>query len=288
MARLNRLVELFERDQPAFGVFCGNLSTRSAAALGASGLDFVFVDFEHTPYDLTRLEAFLLALHSRGRVLEKGSLQPDVVPLVRIPSYGRENLQLFTKQVLDLGAMGVVAPHVSTPGEALNAVRAARFPPMRAASDHGPGGQRGIGYGWACHVWGVGGEEYARVADLWPLDPDGELLLIPMIETGEAVRDLEQILDVPGIGAVFIGPSDLAASLGLPDGHPDVEPVLDQVARVCRSRGIPCGAFASASNMEQRLAQGFRLIALGGDTGLPAAQAAALAEGRRLREGTAR
>jgi 4-hydroxy-2-oxoheptanedioate aldolase len=281
MERLNKLIDLFTQDRPAFGVFATALSTRAAVSLGSSPLDFVVFDLEHSPFDLSRLETCLLAMTNRRRILEKGSLQPDVVPLVRIPANGREMTQSAIKQALDLGAFGVVAPHVNNAAEALNAVRAARFPQMRGAPDFEPAGQRGVGYGYPAHTWGLSGEEYARRADLWALDPAGELLLVCMIESRDALNNLDQVLDTPGIGAAFIGASDLAFSLGLPDGHPEVETYVAQILAACARRNIPCGLFAGAGDVEERIRQGFRLLALGSDTGLSAGVSAALEAGRR-------
>src|SRR5688500_12318316 len=189
VVRLNRVIELMEQKQPAFGIFSSNLSARTGAALAASKLDFVIIDLEHSPYDVTRLEHYLLGMIDKRQILQKRSLQPNVVPLVRVPSAGREQLLFVIKQVLDLGVMGLVVPHVDTAADALATVRACRFPQLNASADFEPAGVRGIGYGWPARQWGLTGGEYAERADLWPLDPRGELILWIMIETKQAVEN---------------------------------------------------------------------------------------------------
>lgn len=82
--RLNRMIELFEAQIPALGIFVLNIGSRGAAAMASSALDFVIIEMEHTPFDPAKLEAYLLAMTDKRRILEKASLQPDVVPLVRI------------------------------------------------------------------------------------------------------------------------------------------------------------------------------------------------------------
>ena len=86
--RLNKLIELIENDQPAFGVLSFDYSLNNARSMATSGLDFVFIDMEHAPFDVERLREFLLGMTNKRSILEKGSLQPDVVPFVRIPAAG--------------------------------------------------------------------------------------------------------------------------------------------------------------------------------------------------------
>lgn len=266
--RLNKVVELMEKGQPAFGIFSQNLSPRTAASVSSSGLDFVIIDLEHSPFDLSRLETYLLGMVDRRQILKKGNLQPNVMPLVRVPSAGREHLLFVIKQVLDLGPFGLVIPHVDNAEDALAAVRASRFPQLRNVADHEPAGLRGVGYGWPARYWGLSGSEYGERADLWPLDPKGELLVWIMIETHSAVENCHAIAKTPGVGGLFIGPSDLAFSMGVPLGSPEVEEAMKTVLAAAREAGIPCGTLTGSSQVEKRLQQGFRFLAIGGDSGL--------------------
>jgi hypothetical protein len=140
---LNRTVETLAGGKPAFGLFSGDFSLANARALAASELDFVFIDMEHSPFDVETLHAFLLGMTDKGRLLEKGNLQMDVTPLVRIPMNGRESLQWQVKQVLDAGAFGIVFPYVETREEAENAIRSMRYPQRQGDAAMEPGGLRG-------------------------------------------------------------------------------------------------------------------------------------------------
>jgi 4-hydroxy-2-oxoheptanedioate aldolase len=268
--RLNRVIERTEKKEPVFGIFSHNVSTRTGAAVGSSGIDFVIIDLEHSPYDVTRLEAYLLGMIDKRQILQKGNLQPNVVPIVRIPSAGREQLLFVIKQVLDLGVFGLLVPHIDTAEDALAAVRAVRFPQMRGVADFEPQGLRGVGYGWPARYWGLTGAEYGERADVWPLDPKGELLLWLMIETASSIENIESIVRTPGVSGLFVGPSDLAFSMGLPFNHPEVEAAIEKVARACSAAGVPCGTLTGGAGVKRRLEQGFQFLAVGGDSSVSA------------------
>lgn len=91
--RLNRYIQLMEEKKPAFGVFSSIVSTRNGAAMAGSGLDFVIIDLEHSPFDLSQLEGYLLGMVSKGEILKKGNLQPGVVPFVCVPAAGRAGME---------------------------------------------------------------------------------------------------------------------------------------------------------------------------------------------------
>jgi 4-hydroxy-2-oxoheptanedioate aldolase len=264
--RINKFIELMEKGKPAFGVFSSNVSVRTGATMASSGLDFVIIDLEHSPYDVTRLEGYLLGMINKRDLLKNG-LQQRTVPFVRVPSAGREQLQFIIKQVLDLGPMGLVVPHVDTAEDALAVVQASRFPQLNGVRDFEPQGKRGVGYGWAARYWGLSGTDYAARADLWPLDPKGELVLWLMIETKAAIENTRDIAATPGIGGLFIGPSDLAFSLGVPLGDPAVELAIEKTVAAAKESGIPVGTLCGSSHVEKRLAQGFRFLAVGSDSG---------------------
>lgn len=264
--RLNRLIGLLETKQPAIGIFSLNLSPRTAAWVASSNVDFVVIDLEHSPYDPSRLETYLLALTDKRQILQKSSLQANVTPIVRVPSAGREHLLFVIKQVLDLGPMGILVPHVDTAEDALAAVRAMRYPQPRGSAYYEPTGMRGVGLNWAARQWGLNGSDYAQRADLWPLNPRGEMVLWLMIETRQAVENIREIVRVPGIGGLFVGPTDLSFAMGLPRGHPEVEQAMSQVLAACREAGVPCGTFDP--QVAKRLREGYQFLAIGSDEGL--------------------
>ena len=147
-----------------------------------------------------------------------------MTPFVRIPPNGGENSQWIAKQVLDIGVYGIVWPHVSTVEDARNAVQACRYPRPREAKYYDPAGQRGDAPTTAARYWGLTAQEYYPRADAWPLNPQGEILVVIMCEEKRAIANLPKMLEqVPGIGVVLIGEGDLSQDLGYPRQyeHPD-------------------------------------------------------------------
>ena len=262
--RLNKAIELFEASQPAVGLLAFDYSLNNARSLARSDLDFIIIDMEHAPYDVERLRQFLLGMTDKRAILETGSLQPSVVPFVRIPAIGQENLLSMTKQVLDVGAFGVMFPSINSAAEAEKAVRAMRYPQLLGAEDSEPKGLRGRNPSNARWYWGI--EDYHARADVWPLDPRGELLAIIQIETLEAVEAADEIMSVPGVGAIFIGPLDLATDMGYASASaPEVEAQIQKVLAACLTHDVPCAITTNAESIERRLQQGFRLVTRGVD-----------------------
>lgn len=279
---LNRTIETLEAGKPAFGIFSGDFSLANARALATSELDFIFIDMEHSPFDLETLQAFLLGMTDKARVLKKDNLQMDVTPLVRIPMNGRENLQWLVKQVLDVGAFGIVFPYVETRAETENAIRSMRYPQRRGDAAMEPAGTRGASPGIARWFWGA--SDYFDRADVWPLDRKGDLLAVIQIESQKAVENIDDIAAVPGIGAIFIGPSDLSISYGVPGqlDHPEVAAAMQKVLQVCKRRNIPCGLTTSAGTVADYLGEGYSFVTVGywNDAGISGGVAEALAIGR--------
>jgi 4-hydroxy-2-oxoheptanedioate aldolase len=278
--RLNRAVERLAAGRVTFGILSHDRSLENARALARSGLDFVIIDMEHGPLDIESLRMFLLGMTDKQRILAKGNLQMDVTPLVRLPANGRDQATFLVKQVLDVGAMGVMFPYINTAAEAELAVRAMRYPQRRGVSDFDPPGLRGSGPGIPDWFWGV--SNYQELADVWPLDPRGELLSVIQIESEEGLKNVEAIAAVPGVSALFIGPADLALSLGYPADAPPVEAAIQTILKTARSRQLAIGITASAASVERRLKEGFNVVTVGfGDGGITPDAAAALAVGRK-------
>ena len=278
--RVNKLIELFENDEPGFGVLSFDYSLNNARSLATSGLDFVFIDMEHAPFDVERLREFLLGMTNKRSILEKGSLQPDVVPFVRIPAAGgAEELIAQAKQVLDVGVFGIFFPAVHTREQAELAVRATRYPQYNGAPDFEPAGLRGRNPSNAAWYWGV--SDYHAKADVWPLDPQGELLAMMFIESAEGAENIDEIIAVPGLGGIFIGPSDLSTSMGYSSpAAPQVEEAIQRVLQACLANDVPCAITTGAGSVQDRIEQGFSFVTVGADGGLNANAANALQMGR--------
>ncbi len=242
--RLNQVIEQLEQGKPAL-----------------ANQHWQFIDMEHSPYAVDRLATMVAGLKPEG------ATRPRLTPVVRIPYEGKDAVDVAIKQVLDVGVLGVIVPHVDTREQAQRAVRAMRYPPQRGTKLPEPAGIRGWGPFGAAKYWGLGLPDYARRADVWPLNPEGELLLLVMVESPEAVARIDEILSVPGVGGVLIGPSDLSMTMGVgtPAANPkapEVETATAVVARACVARTMACGTFESPDR-EARIAQGFRLFPTG-------------------------
>ena len=278
--RYNKMIDLLEQGRPVFvaGVV-GNGNLDELTFIADADYDGVIIETEHEGFSFSTLRISLQFLLNRKRIAAKGSLQPDVVPLVRIPPNARDRDQWVIKQMLDTGVYGLVLPHLNTVADAQAAVVAARYPQVPGVADFEPAGQRG----WsrvACRYWGLTPQEYYDAADLWPLDPDGNLLLMGIVEEIEGIKNIRDILrQVKGIGAIWAGPGDLSISMGLRGDtkHPKVQEALLRVLATCKEFDVPCAVGATADEVGMRLEQGFRII-----IAAPAKSTPVLEQRRRL------
>jgi 4-hydroxy-2-oxoheptanedioate aldolase len=269
-ARLNRMIELWEQGKPAIGAFARFRDGDAAIYYSQSQLDFVIFDMEHGAADFTQYKTFLQFMVDKAQLLKKGNLQPNVTPLARIPSNGSEKNQWVIKQALDAGAFGLMSPHIRNVEEARALVANSRYPQKVGATDNDPPGERGVAPAYAARYWGIPVAEYFERADAWPLDPEGEIAVIAMIESAEGVKNIRQILmEVKGISAIFIGPNDLSTSLGYPGqmDHPETEKAVQQVLAVAREFSVPCGILVFKHNIEKRVKEGFKYLVIAGTPG---------------------
>lgn len=222
-------------DRPLVGVWVCSGSPVAAEVVAGSGLDWTLIDGEHSPIGLESILALLQAVAPY-----------PITPVVRVPG----NDPVWIKQVLDVGAQNILVPMVNTAADAASAVAATRYPPR---------GIRGVGSALArAGQWGRI-ENYLHRAH-------GITSLTVQIETDAAVRSARAIAEVDGVDAVFIGPSDLAASMGLlgEQEHPDVVAAVETTIAEVRATGTPVGVNAFNPVMARRyLAAGasFALVA---------------------------
>jgi 4-hydroxy-2-oxoheptanedioate aldolase len=248
----NALKALWRKGAVAHGAWLSIPSSVSAEVVARLGFDYVCIDLQHG----------LAGPESAVAMLQAISLGTSS-PVVRVPW----NEPGIIGRMLDAGAMSIIVPMVNSPAEARAAVAACRYAPAGARS-FGPARaflQEGPGY-------------FANA--------NAEVACIPMIETVQALEQLDAILDVPGIDAVYVGPADLSVTLGLPPGNNDREPrfvaALEKVVAGCRARGIVPGIHASAALAARRREMGFQMITVSGDqTALSEATRADLALARK-------
>jgi 4-hydroxy-2-oxoheptanedioate aldolase len=230
------------------GLWSSLCSPITAEIIGDAGFDWILLDTEHSPNETPSLLAQMQAM-ARG----------TATPIVR-PAW---NDPVLIKRVLDIGAPAILVPFVQSAEEARMAVAACRYPPA---------GIRGI------TVSGRGAR-YGRVKD-YLKKADAEVCVLVQVETREALEALEAIAAVDGIDGVFVGPSDLAASLGHigNPAHPEVQAAIEDAARRLKAVGKPSGILAPVEADARRYIEwGYGFVAVGSDLGLLAKNADALA-----------
>jgi 4-hydroxy-2-oxoheptanedioate aldolase len=278
--RLNSAIKVLEQGKPTFVTFSAP-EIGAAQAIAAAPYDGVVFEMEHNPYDIRMLRDCMQYMLDRRQIVQSASPAPAVAPMVRIPPNGGEMSQWVAKQVLDIGVYGIVWPHVSTVEEARNAVAACRYPRPPSAPYFEPAGQRGDAPRTAARYWGITQPEYYGRADVWPLNPKGEVLVVIMCEEVRAIKNLPKMLkDVPGIGVVLVGEGDLSQDMGFPRqyDHPPVAAAINEILAICKEHNVACGhPHVDSNNVETVLNKGFRWL-----MPAPTQSFAALERGRKL------
>lgn len=223
-------------DPPRLGMWVKIPSIETIEMIAHVGYDFIVVDLEHGPMTLESCYRAIVVAQGRG-----------LAALVRMPDASGA----LTQRVLDMGADGLLVPHVTSPAVARTIVSAAMFP---------PDGGRGLGTTSRAGMWGLNSTptyvERSRT----------DVLRIPQIEDPEAVESAEEICTVDGVNAILIGLGDLSLSVGLPATDPAVEAMTDRVLRAAAESGIPCGtAVRTAQAAAAAAARGFDFVVLGND-----------------------
>jgi 4-hydroxy-2-oxoheptanedioate aldolase len=259
---LNPVIAKLAAGKTVYGLInSGDLSVVNARETARAPVDFVYADMEHSPLDFPGLAIFLLGLTDKAAILSKGNLQPNVALFARFPPEADQS-NWVVKQALDIGLMGVIFNGVDTKEQAVSAVRSMRYPPLKGETRREPIGIRGYGTGGATWAWGVNAAEYERRADVWPLNPEGDLLAVIMIESEEGLKNLNEIAAVPGVGALFLGAgSDLSRSMGVRPNAPELEAAFQQVLSACKSHKVACAITAGgAADVARRVKEGWNII----------------------------
>jgi 4-hydroxy-2-oxoheptanedioate aldolase len=250
----NRFKRALAEGRQQIGLWCSLPGTYAAEAVAGSGFDWLLFDTEHSPGDVLTVLGQLQAVAPY-----------DVSPVVRPAS----NDTVLIKRFLDIGAQTLLIPYVQNAEEADRAVAAMRYPPE---------GVRGVsGLTRATRFGRVPG--YAKRAA-------EELCLIVQVETGAALKALESIAAVAGVDAVFIGPADLAASLGHAGepGHPEVVAAVEDAVRRLRAIGKPAGILTPDTAFAAHCIElGTTFTAVGIDVGILARTTEKLAQQFRTR-----
>jgi len=246
---VNRFKHATAAGQLQIGLWSQLVSSIAVEVIADGGYDFVVVDAEHAPNDLATVLPML-------QVLDRSPASA----IVRVPWL---DVVLF-KRYLDIGAQTLLIPFVETPEQAAEAVSFSRYPAA---------GVRGVA---TCHR----ANRYGRV-DRYLETAAEEICLVVQVETRLGLDNLEAIAAVDGVDAIFIGPSDLSASLGHLGNaaHPEVQEAIAAVPRRLEASGKPAGILAGVEATAKRhVEQGFVFVAVGSDLSLLATQSAAVAK----------
>jgi len=262
LPRLNGVIRALEQGQHALTCFAP-AEVNSAVAMATSKFDGCVFEIEHSPWDGRQLRDCLQYMLNRAQ-LAGASLAPVVTPLARVPVNGAEMAQWQAKQALDVGCYGLVFPHISTVEEAANAVGACRYPRLKGKPLYEPPGLRGDGPAAAARYWGLSLQEYYQKADVWPLNPQGEIFCVLQVEDTRGVENLDDILaNVPGIGCILIGEGDLSQELGYPRQyeHKVVLEWMKCVVDTCKKHNVVVGhPHVEQGNAERVVREGYRLL----------------------------
>ena len=262
-AHLNPAIEKLASGRSIYGVLTQDLSRENARLLARRGTDFIFVDMEHSPLNMDALANFVVASNDKAHTVKSGP-QPQSAIIVRMPPYASENAAWAVKQALDIGVMGFVFNTVETKEEAEAAVRSMRYPPWKAFpnTQKGPAGIRGWSPGGAVWAWGIDTEEYRRRADLWPLNPEGDLMAIMIIETQIGIKNVDAIAQVPGVTALSAAAGgDLSSSYGVPANAPEIEAARQTILQACVKHRVVCWISPTGKpDQDRRLKEGWRMI----------------------------
>ena len=264
---LDPVVEKLAHGQPIVGIQTDDMSLQNCHSLARIDFDYAYVDMEHGPLNLDGLAYCIAAMVDKAAVLKKGNAQPKVALFARFPAYGRdlESNDWIVKQALDMGLMGIIFNGVDTKEQMTRLIQYMRYPQPKSSKYPQPSGMRGYAPGNATFAWGISAPEYERHADVWPLNPEGDLLAIPMIETAEGLKNVNEIAAVPGVGAIFIGAGgDLHQYLGVAQDAPEVEQARQTILAACKAHNVACGITAlTKAEIDRRLAEGWKMIRTG-------------------------
>ena len=247
--RINRCIDLMEAGHPIYYTNAGELTYENGKKQSQTWADFLIVDFEKDPFDVVGLNQFMQGIVDGGPTPD-GYRMATVLATLPANAKTRNEVEANAWQVrhvLSAGIHGILHTHARQADAVRAFVEQVRWPfqTIGVGRDGGLGqGQRGAG-GQAkpAALWGMTPQEYTRVSDPWPLNPDGELILGLKLEDRECVANAEFTAAVPGISFAEWGPGDMGMSLGYSDAHDPPYPDDMQAARrrimdACKDAGL--------------------------------------------------
>ena len=270
--RIKKAIELILQGEPvyvALSYLHGKLGYETGQAMASTWADAINVDMEHEPFDVRGLQAFMEGLVAGGPTAS-GHRTPAVIVQLPLNARGgaevRANDWMF-KQVLSQGVHGVMLTHAGSPEAATAFVEGCRFPFQTAGVGAGleQGWRGSSGERFASTSWGVDPAQYLRVADPWPLNPAGELILGVKVENRFAINQVATTCAVPGLCAAEWGPADMAFSFGYAEKRPhptppELEAAGQRLRQACRDNGLNYWHAVTPDNVRHWLDEGARFL----------------------------
>ena len=270
MQRVNRAIELLSQGQPVYSSVVGEPDYERGREQARTWADCLILDMEHHPFEPAALHAFMRGL-IEGEPTARGHRTPAV--LVTLPTDGSSEAVVranawMVRQALAAGVHGLLLCHAETPAAVRAFVEAARYPFQRAGVGRGlDEGRRGAGgQVAAAAVWGLAAADYLERADVWPLNPAGELMLGLKVENRRALENAEASLAVPGVAFAEWGPGDMGMAFGHKDAHdppypPEMAAARARVKAACERAGVRFLEMVRADDVVARIEDGVRICA---------------------------
>lgn len=264
MKRINRAIELLEQGQPIYYTGTGEPTYEGGIKAAQTWADYIIFEMEHEMYNIAALDEFMNGLAAGGPA-RSGHRMPAV--LVTLPTDGTDESVIranawMIKQVLARGIHGILLCHAETPGAVKAMVESARYPFHTIGVGEGlDTGRRGNGgQSNAASIWGISVEEYFERADVWPLNPQGELMLGLKIENRRALTNAEANASVPGIAFAEWGPGDMAFSFGYRDRlspfPEELQRARTRVVSACKAANIAFLDGVTPENIIDKIEEG--------------------------------
>jgi 4-hydroxy-2-oxoheptanedioate aldolase len=264
--RINKAIELLEQGQPIYYTG-GRGGFEEGVKMAQTWADYINYEMEHGTFDLAALRQFMQGL-VKGGPTKSGHRTPAVI--VTLPVLGIDEPSMranfwVVQQTLAAGVHGILLCHARSPEAIKVFVSASRYPFHKQGV--GPGGLeeglRGSGsQGFASQIWGIPASEYIQRADVWPLNPKGEILLGLKIEDRHALQTSEKSTKVPGIGFAEWGPGDMSWSLGFVNRGPreafppEMLKARARVLAACKAAKIAFLNAVNENNVEEMIKEG--------------------------------
>jgi 4-hydroxy-2-oxoheptanedioate aldolase len=271
--RINRAIEILESGEPVYYTGPSERSYEGGKADAQTWADFINYDFEHGPFDMVGLRAYMQGLVDGGPT-KTGHRTPAVICTLPVTGTSEATIRANSWQiahVLSAGVHGILLCHAEDPDAVRAFVECTRWPTNTIGTGEGglgPGRQGNGAQGYAARIWGLTGTEYIQKADPWPLNPDGEIFLGLKIENRRALAWVDESLAVPGLAFAEWGPGDMGLSFGHLDRHdppypPEMVEARTKVMAACRKNNLFFLNMARPHDIVEMLDEGVKVVAGG-------------------------